>query len=57
MLKQIVDSLALSGSILVMLFSLTAWGIVTQDKEVYQTFGSAFCAFATGKKLSDQEKP
>jgi hypothetical protein len=53
MLRNLFDAFSLSGAILLMLFSLTVLGVVTHQKDIYESFGSAFCAFATGKKMAD----
>jgi hypothetical protein len=49
------EALSLSGAIIVMLFSLTVYGIASHQKEVYQSFGTAFCTFVTGKQLGKIE--
>ena len=54
-LYRIIDSLSLSGAIIMLFFTLTVIGIAKNDEKVWQQFGTALTTFATGKRIGEIE--
>jgi hypothetical protein len=50
-----IDTFSLSGAIILMFFSLTAFGIVINNEKVWQNFGTALTTFVSGKKIGQSE--
>ncbi len=55
MIHRLLDAFSLTGSIILLLFMLTVYGIYTGNEKVWQEFGTAFTTFISGKRLSDYE--
>jgi hypothetical protein len=52
---QAVDAFSLSGAVILIFFSLTAFGVLTNNAEVWHNFGTALTTFVSGKKLGQYE--
>jgi hypothetical protein len=52
---QFVDACSLSGAIILIFFSLTAFGVLTNNAEVWHNFGTALTTFVSGKQLGKYE--
>jgi len=56
---KLIDAFSLTGAILLMLFSLTLYGVMTKQKEIWQNFGTAFTTFVSAKQITkyDSKNP
>jgi hypothetical protein len=52
---QFLDAFSLSGALILMLFALTVFGVLTKQTEVWRVFGSSLTSFVTAKKIAQYE--
>jgi hypothetical protein len=54
-LYRIIEACSLSGAIVILLFSLTAIGVILDKEKVWQTFGASLTTFISAKHITEKE--